>query len=255
VSRVRTSAPDSDPEAKWQLTHGVIVHGNQYRAPALRTRLTTYYGEPSGIGRAIRALRAERHGASLRIGVLGLGVGTLSAYGRPGDTVRIYELNPDVVRVARSSFSYLSDSRAAVELALGDARLVMEQEPPRNLDVLAVDAFSSDAIPVHLITREAAAVWARHVSPQGVIAYHISNRYLDLKPVVADLAQSLGRHAVIVDDDSEGAMPWLYTSTWVLITANEALIDSLSHAGQTLSPTAGFRPWTDDYYNLLSVLN
>jgi hypothetical protein len=253
--RVRTSGTDSEQDAKLQLTHGVIVHGTQYRAPALRSRSTTYYGEPSGIGRAIRGLRALRHGAPVRLGLLGLGVGTLSTYGRAGDTVRIYELNPDVVRVARTHFSFLADSRATVELALGDARLVMEREPPQRFDVLAVDAFSSDAIPVHLITREAAAVWARHVPPAGVIAYHISNRYLDLKPVVADLAQSIGRRAVIVDDDSESAMPWLYASTWVLITANEALIKTLSQKGQMLSPTTGFRPWTDDYYNLLSVLN
>lgn len=253
--RVRTSAPESAAEAKMQLTHGVIVHGTQYSAPALRSRLTTYYGEPSGIGRAIRGLRAQRRGAPLRMGLLGLGVGTLSAYGRSGDTVRVYELNPEVVRVARTNFTFLGDSRAAVEVALGDARLVMEREPPQQFDVLAVDAFSSDAIPVHLITREAAAVWARHVPPQGVIAYHISNRYLDLKPVVADLAQSLGRTAVIVDDDSEDTMPWLYTSTWVLITSNTVLIDTLKRAGKLLPPTAGFRPWTDDYYNLLSVLN
>jgi spermidine synthase len=190
-----------------------------------------------------------------RVGLIGLGVGTLATYGRSGDTYRIYELNPEVLDVARRRFSYLGDSRARIETPLGDARLVLEREPPQRLDVLAVDAFSSDSIPVHLITREAARLYQRHVAPGGVIAFHISNRYLALAGVVRQLADDIGWQAVRVIDDP-GEKSFLYRSDWVLVTANAALVERLKQAGagEDVEPPTGVRPWTDDYNNLFQVL-
>ena len=255
--RVQATAPDSDPDAKWRLSHGVIIHGNQFRAPELRRTLTTYYGEQSGIGLSILGLRELAGPAwhAQRIGLIGLGVGTLSAYGREGDVYRIYELNPEVVDFAFQHFSFLSGSRARIEIAQGDARLALEREQARRFDVLAVDAFSSDSIPVHLVTHQAILAFAHHVSPQGVIAYHISNRYLNLQPVVADLAHSIGREAILVQHEPAADQPWLYRTDWVIITANTALADRLvSEGGARMPVVQGFRGWTDDYNNLFSIL-
>lgn len=255
--RVQATAPDSDPDAKWLLSHGVITHGSQFRAPELRRKLTTYYGEQSGIGLSILGLRelAAPARSPQRIGLIGLGVGTLCAYGREGDIYRVYELNPEVIDFARQHFSFLSGSRATIEIAQGDARLALEREQTQRFDVLAVDAFSSDSIPVHLITHQAILAYARHVSPQGVIAFHITNQYLNLQPVVADLAHSIGREAILVTNDPASDQPWLYPTDWVIITANTALADRLvSRGGVRVPAVQGFRGWTDDYNNLFSVL-
>lgn len=258
--RVQATAPDSDPDAKWRLSHGVITHGNQFRAPQFRRTLTTYYGEQSGIGQSIIGLRASGKSAMntprpQRVGLIGLGVGTLSAYGREGDVYRVYELNPEVIDFALQHFTFLSGSRARIEVSQGDARLALEREPAQRFDVLAVDAFSSDSIPVHLITHQAILAFARHVAPQGVIAYHISNRYLNLQPVVADLAQSIGRQAILVENEPGDRQPWLYRTDWIVITGNSELADRLvKQGGQRMSATPGFRGWTDDYNNLFSIL-
>lgn len=254
--RVKATAPDSDPTARWRLMHGVIVHGEQFRAPQHRALPTTYYGETSGVGRAIMGLRAvSPKDTPQRIGLVGLGVGTLATYGRPGDVYRIYELNPDVLTLARRSFTYLADSHARIDTPLGDARLVMEREPDQRYDVLAVDAFSSDSIPVHLLTREAARLYRRHLAPGGVIAIHISNRYLDLRGVVRQLADNLGVTAVRIVDVPPDDNP-LYRSDWVLLTDNRALLDALAAAriGEPVVAPAGLRPWTDDFNNLFAVL-
>ncbi|MEI8302538.1 MAG: fused MFS/spermidine synthase [Burkholderiales bacterium] len=253
--RVKATAPDSDPNAVWRLLHGVITHGEQYRDPARRTMTTTYYGESSGVGRSILALRAAEPNRGQRVGLIGLGVGTLAAYGRAGDEYRIYELNPLVLDWARTHFSYLPDSKAKIETPLGDARLVLEKEAPQGLDLLAVDAFSSDSIPVHLLTREAAQVYRRHVRDDGAIAIHISNRYLDLKGVVRQMADALGWKAMLVLDDPPESSH-LYRTDWVVITGNERLIRTLREQAnaQELPAPAGRRPWTDDYNNLFEVL-
>jgi spermidine synthase len=172
-----------------RLLHGVILHGEQYTIHADRLEPGTYYARTSGVGRAIAAKQAA---GPVRIGVVGLGVGTLSAYGRAGDAIRFYELDPDVLKLARSHFGYLNASPATLEFALGDARLSLERElaqgKPQKFDVLAIDAFSSDSIPVHLITREAIRLYMQHLAPAGVLAIHISNRFLDLKPVSVETA-------------------------------------------------------------------
>ena len=253
--RVQATGADGQANASWRLMHGVIIHGEQYRAETRRREATTYYAPTSGIGRAITTLREATPGQAQRVGLIGLGVGTLATYGRAGDHYRIYELNPAVLDLARRRFSYLSDSAAEIVTPLGDARLVLEGEAPQRLDVLAVDAFSSDSIPVHLITREAMAAYRRHVHDGGAIVFHISNRYLELSGVVRQLADSIGWTALrVVDEPAKGSDD--YHSDWVVVTRNPALIESLRQdAGAKEAPAdPRLKPWTDDYNNLFQVL-
>jgi SAM-dependent methyltransferase len=234
------------------LTHGTITHGKQFRDPSRRDWPTTYYGETSGVGRAIEVFRAA---GPVRIGVIGLGTGTLAAYGRPGDAIRLYEINPQVIELALRQFTYLTDSKAQIEIVLGDARLSLEREPAQRFDVLAVDAFSSDSIPVHLLTAEAFAVYFRHLQPGGILAVHISNRYLDLKPVLKEAATRFGKAAQLVDDDSD-AERGTYGTTWVLFAdAPEVFAQApLKGAGEPLEADRTIRVWTDDYSDLYRIL-
>jgi SAM-dependent methyltransferase len=270
--RIRATAEDTKENAKWRLLHGVITHGEQYRAERFKNLVTTYYGDQSGIGRAILGLR-EAHGPAnpQKVGLIGLGVGTLAAYGRKGDEYRVYELNPQVLDFAQNKFSFLKDSAAKITSALGDARLVLEREADQRFDVLAIDAFSSDSIPVHLITREAIKLYARHVKPEGVIAFHISNRYLDLQPVVAQLGADIGYSALRWLDDP-GDESYLYRSDWILVTKSEAFMawldkqaaadaltakpdkDKALHRPDRLKPKPSLEPWTDDRNNLFQIL-
>jgi spermidine synthase len=236
-----------------RLVHGVIMHGEQDMVEERRRKATTYYEETSGVGAAIAAKSAQ---GPVRVGVIGLGIGTLAVYGRKGDTYSFYDINPQVIAVAMRDFTFLSDSAAKTEIALGDARLTLEREPPRGFDVLAVDAFSSDAIPVHLITREALGVYLRHVKPDGIVAFHVSNRFLDLIPVVARLAREHGAHVVLVADkfkDNEDKT----TSDWVLVSRSKAALETeaIKEAGaQPPEEQVGWRTWTDDYSNLVQIL-
>jgi len=237
-----------------RLVHGTIMHGEQYLDPARRKKLTTYYGEPAGIGAAIHS----RQPAPVRVGVIGLGTGTIAAYGRAGDVYRFYDIDARVMQIAKSEFFYLSDSAATIELALGDARLVLEREAPQRFDVLAVDAFSSDAIPVHLITREALAVFLKHVKDDGIVAFHVSNRFLDLIPVVARVAKENRAYSVLVkddpeDDDHNGRS----RSDWVLVSRDFAALtrEAIADAGATgIEDRFEWRTWTDDYSNLIQIL-
>jgi len=240
------------PDAMRMLSHGTIVHGKQFLQPDRRDWPTTYYGMQSGVGLAILEARSR---GRVRVGVVGLGSGTLAAYGRAGDVFRFYDINPKVVEIARSEFSFLGDSPAQVEVALGDARLSLEREAGQNLDVLALDAFSSDAIPVHLLTSEAIQVYLRHLKPGGVLAVHISNRYLDLAPVVQQAARRLGlevRQVVNDDDDDAG----VYTSDWMLLSASPAPFEHepLKSAAQKIEAEPRVRLWTDDYSDLVHIL-
>jgi hypothetical protein len=249
-----TGAADGDvsPGASRRLLHGVILHGEQYTAPEARGVGTTYYGPGSGVGRTIEA---SRSGAPMRVGVIGLGVGTLATYGREGDVYRLYELNPVVLDVANRHFTYLKDSRAKLEPALGDARLVLEREAPQRFDVIAVDAFSSDSIPVHLLTREALAVYRRHLAERGTVVFHITNRYLDLSGVVAQLAAEAGMHAVrFYDEPPQEAVQ--YRSDWIAVTPDAEFAKVLWAAGGEPMDASGRTrpPWTDDHHNLFEVL-
>ncbi len=254
VMRVKEYGVPGETSHVRRLLHGVIMHGEQYLHPEYRGMVTTYYQHGSGIGAALLARRERPEG--LHVGVIGLGTGTLAAYGRKGDRYRFYEINPRVVDLAMQAFTYLEDSEAELELVLGDARLSLEREPPQDFDMLAVDAFSSDAIPVHLITREALGLYLRHMKPDGIVAFHVSNRFLELVPVVARLAAENQAHAVVVfetggEDDSRTQ------SDWVLVSRDARALQAkeIEEAGaEAAEDRASLRTWTDDYSNLVQIL-
>lgn len=252
--RVKETAPG--PLQQRQLLHGVILHGDQFTAASMRRLPMTYYGPGSGIALALRELRPDK--SPLAVAMIGLGTGTLTAWGNRGDRYRIYELNPAVVDVARRDFTYLSDSRAALTLVLGDARLSMERELAQGsamrFDVIAVDAFSSDSIPVHLMTREALRVYLRYLKPDGIVAFHVSNRFLDLVPVVSQLARDAGLSAIKVIDEPK-AVEYL-PSDWVLVTRNGDFVhrESVLRAPRKVEDARAIPLWTDQFNNLFKIL-
>jgi hypothetical protein len=254
VVRVKEYGAPGDSYYLRRLVHGVIMHGEQYMEGERRHEPTTYYLPSSGIGLAIAAAQAR---GPVKVGVIGLGTGTLAAYGREGDAFRFYDINPKVEEIARRLFFYLSDSKARVDVVLGDARLNLEREPDQGFDVLAVDAFSSDAIPVHLITREALALYQRHMNARGVIAFHVSNRFLDLPPVVGRLAREQGLAVTLVSDEGKDADDDRTKTDWVLIARDPAALQAKPIRDAAPAPPAehpGWRTWTDDYSNLVQIL-
>ncbi len=239
------------------LQHGRITHGFQLTDPDQRRRITSYYGEGSGVALAIRNFpRMEK-----RIGVVGLGTGTTAAFGNNGDYIRIYEINSEVKRIATSHFTFVKDTIAIggkVDIIMGDARLSMEREEPQRFDVLALDAFSSDAIPVHLLTKEAVAIYGRHLAPDGVLAVHISNRYLDLEPVVENLAKEFGYQRLSISDGEGEKDWWIYSSTWVLLSKNKDLMTLIASRSETADKEHSKKSvplWTDDYASLLPIMS
>ncbi len=200
------------------LIHGVIAHGTQLLDPKFRHEPTSYYARTGGLGLAIRGM----HEGPRKIGVIGLGAGTTAAYGRAGDEMRFYELDPLVIRVARNEFTFLSDSPAKVETIAGDGRLTLERESGQRFDLLALDAFSGDAIPVHLLSREAFELYFERLAPKGILAVHVSNSFLDLAPVVGRAAQALGKVARVIEV-SEDKSQNRAQSVWVLLREAEEL--------------------------------
>lgn len=251
VLRVQESGT-SDESRHRSLVSGTILHGLQYQAPQFRRRATSYYTATSGIGRLLDTLHPRME--PLRVGVIGLGAGTLAVYGTPGDVYRFYDINPAVIAIAKRDFTYLADSEARIETPLGDARLSLEREPSGDLDLLVVDAFSSDAIPVHLITSEALALYAKHLRPGGAVAFHVTNRFLDLVPVVAAIAAANHMHAVWIRDEGEDALA--NRSDWVLVSSNRKLLESprIADASTPIEAHPEWRVWTDDFNNLFQVL-
>ena len=248
--RVNDTPKTAEQDAIRSLTHGTINHGDEFLDPVRRHQPTTYYGLQSGIGRAIRELETD---GPLKVGVIGLGTGTIAAYSRPFDTYRYYEINPLVLQIAHKYFYYLDDSKAKLDVVLGDARLSLEREPPQNFDVLAVDAFSSDSIPVHLLTREAFALYWKHMKPDGILAIHVSNRYLDLGPVVEQEAKALGKPDLMIASEETEAED-TSTADWVLVTTRPSAIDHLRPFAEKIANKPGLRMWTDDYSNLWQIL-
>jgi hypothetical protein len=244
-----------DPESHYYLLqHGRITHGLQFTDPERASMPVSYYGPDSGIALGVDALPPGPR----RIGVVGLGTGTLAAFGRAGDSLRFYEINPQVEDVADSWFTYLSKSAGDVEVIRGDARLSLEREPPQNFDLLVLDAFSSDAIPVHLLTKEAFEVYERHLKTNGIIAVHISNHYLDLEPVVRNLARHFGYQLALIDYEENDEEWWFYGSTWALLSRNERVINSpaiRSAASSVTTNTVSIPLWTDDFASLFQILN
>ena len=267
VLRVEYESSDEDDEEyiapKRSLTHGQIKHGFQFVDDFWKTQPTTYYGRESGIGVAIELCR-KRLGDSgerpLRVGVVGLGTGTIAAYGEKGDTFRFYDINPDVAALSGKFFTYLQDTPAKTEVVIGDARIVMEREiaagQNQNFDVLAIDAFSSDAIPVHLLTSECGDIYRQQIRPGGILAIHISNRFLDLNPVSRGLAEHIGWNAFRIDNSAD-TLTGVFSSTWILLTSDE----SLSHNADFLKTVDPWDDderilhWTDDYSGLWQVLS
>ena len=253
VLRVKEYGERGDEGHLRRLVHGTIMHGEQYMHDDRRRMLTTYYQETSGIGLAI----ASKQSHAIRVGVIGLGTGTIAAYGRAGDVYRYYEIDPHVLEIARRDFTFLGDSPAKIEVALGDARLSLERESAQNFDVLAVDAFSSDAIPVHLITREALGIFLRHVKPDGIVAFHVSNRFLELIPVVARIAKEQGAHAVLVRDDPDEDDSLRSRTDWVLVSRDPKALQAkeiTQGGGVPAEDRPEWRTWTDDYSNLVQIL-
>jgi hypothetical protein len=235
------------------LQHGRITHGLQFVDPVQATWPISYYGPDSGIGLGVGALPAGPR----RIGVVGLGTGTMAAFGRAGDYLRFYEINPQVQAVANSWFSYLPKCLGKVDVAPGDARLSLERESPQHFDLLVLDAFSSDAIPVHLLTKEAFEVYGRHLNPNGIIAVHISNHYLDLEPVVVNLARHFGYKLASIDYEETDEEWWLYGSTWVLLSHSDQIINrpEIRNAASTVHTNSIRVPlWTDDFASLFQIL-
>jgi hypothetical protein len=243
-----------DPSSHYfLLQHGRITHGLQFVDPAQAMSPVSYYGPESGIGLGVAALPSGPR----RIGVVGLGTGTMAAFGRAGDYVRFYEINPQVQAVATSWFSYLPKCPGKVEVARGDARLSLEREPPQNLDLLVLDAFSGDAIPVHLLTKEAFDVYQRHLNTNAVVAVHISNHYLDLEPVVVNLAREFGYKLASIDYEESDDTWWLYSSTWVLLSRSEQIINSPAiRSAASIVKTNNIKVplWTDDFASLFQIL-
>jgi hypothetical protein len=251
--RVEDAKGDEDEFLHRKLLHGVINHGEQILDAKYRREPISYFCHGTGIA---QAMLAGMPGVPRRIGILGLGCGTLAAYGRPGDTIRIYEINPLVLDIARSEFTYLGDTPAHVETVLGDGRLSLEREASQQFDVLVMDAFSGDSVPVHLITREAFQTYLRHLKPGGILAVNISNKHLDLRPVMERGAAAVGRIALYYSYDAYEEDTFCKSADWVLIAEPgvRQAQPKLYAAGQVLKPYPGFRPWTDDFSNMFRIL-
>lgn len=248
----------SDPEQHYfLLMHGATLHGLQFTADDKAMVPTTYYGLSSGLGRAMENLPVPP--GRRRIGIVGLGTGTTAAYAQAGDYVRFYDINPAVVKLARTRFTYLRRCPAKIDIVLGDARLSMEHElaagAPQRFDILVLDAFSSDAIPIHLLTKEAFAIYLRELKPAGVLAVHTSNRYLNLRPVVERLAAEDGLRVAFIDDAGDDKN--VYATTWMLVTRNQPFLDQpeINAVAQwPVDPPETQPLWTDDHAGIFQVL-
>jgi hypothetical protein len=253
---IRTRDYD-DPAPYRTMYHGGIKHGGQLLGEANRRAASSYFGPTSGYGRLFASMPDN---GPRKIGVIGLGAGALAVYGREGDTMVFYELDPQVVDVAWEEFTFLSDMPGPVEVVVGDGRLALEREQPRGYDVLAIDAFSGDSIPMHLITREAMTAYVKHLKPDGAIVFQATNRYIDILPVVERLAAEQGMTAVWVEDipvvDENGPSYWLATTDQIIVTRNQALLEAgpIKSVAMAIPEQPDFPVFTDDYTNLFRIL-
>jgi len=244
----------------YELLHGRITHGLQFAEPERAAMITSYFGPNTGLGLTLRNFPRQ---SNQRIGLLGLGVGTIAAYGKPGDYMRIYEINPAVKEIAEAPFSYVALSKAKIDVVMGDGRLSMENEAPQDFDFIIMDAFSSDAVPVHLLTKEAFEIYQRHLKPDGVILVNISNRYLDLRPVVENAANLFGLESLHIENEPDGYEEeeggwWLYGSTWMVLSKNREFMSrpALTDLASPPMATPNRIPlWTDDYASMFKILH
>ncbi len=237
----------------YRMFHGEVVHGLQFQASTKRSIPTTYYGEKSGIGRILKNIRGE---TPLRVGGIGLGVGTIAMYGKDGDIFRFYEINPAVVTLAQKHFTFLSDSPAKISHIIGDGRHALAREAPQNFDVLLLDAFSGDSVPIHLLTKEALGEYLRHLRENGVLIFHITNFYLDLVPVIVAAADEYSLISFYVDAPGETLLGQVQSSYLVISRKDSAqrIHKILSDAPRVTLRPESKRLWTDDFSNLLSVI-
>jgi hypothetical protein len=236
-----------------ELVHGRVAHGVQFLQTSRAQIPTLYYTTSSGVGRALQMFSGEKR----RIGVVGLGAGTLAAYLRPGDQMRFYEINPEVQNIAEKSFTFLKSCAGHVEVVLGDARLSLENEPSQDFDLLALDAFNGDAIPIHLLTREAFAVYQWHIKTNGVIAVHVSNLSLNLEPVMANLAREFGYGAEVVEQPAGNEMAGVLPSTWILLSRDPNFIKAIALTDSARAPASPSRNaplWTDDFNGVFALM-
>jgi spermidine synthase len=261
IYQVNTATSDAGQPMETRLTHGTTLHGVQNLMPGTETVPTSYYARRSAVGEAM-ANAPQLFGPAARVGVVGLGSGTLSCYKQPGQSWSIFEIDPAMVKIAQTRFSFLSKCAPDARIILGDARLRLAEEPANSIDILAVDAFSSDAVPMHLLTREALAVYGQAVQRDGIVLFHISNRYLDLKPVIADLAASGGWRAALLDylPTREERVMNATNSVWIALSRNPATIDKLIALSAKdaqwapVAPREGFSGWSDDYASIIPIL-
>ena len=252
---VRTRDSDVGGEPFRNLIHGAIAHGGQLLREDLRMAPSSYFGPTSGYGRVFASLPPGPR----KVGVLGLGAGALAAYAKPGDDWVFYEISPAVVQAALQEFTFLPKFPGRHEVVVGDGRLALEREAPRQYDVLAMDAFAGDSIPTHLITREAMAAYLKHLKPDGVLVFQATNRFVNLMPVLHNLAQAFGMQAVLISDSpptATGADYWLSSTDQVIVTRNAALLQSpaIREVAQPLQADPGLPVFTDDYVNLVRIL-
>lgn len=232
------------------LIDGVIIHGEQYLEEPWRSRPVTYYGVNSGVG---RVMDVKREGPR-KVAVIGLGAGTMAAFGKEGDHYRFYEINPQMVWVAENEFSYLRDSKAAISHALGDARLSLEREDSHNFDVMVIDAFSSDSVPMHLMSAEAMEVFLKHLAPDGVIVFNVTNRYLNLTPPIQRIAREYGLISIYISDEPTDRIH--YDSEFVLVSRDPAVMSNprIASGATMVEDIPNLGVWTDNYNNLFRIL-
>jgi spermidine synthase len=255
VVRTRDRA---DPAPYRSMFHGGIVHGGQLLGAEFRNRPSDYFGPSSGYGRLFEALNEVRP-QPRRVGIIGLGAGVLAAYARKGDEFTFYEISPRVVDIANDEFTFLRDSAAKIQVVLGDGRLSLERSAPQAYDILGIDAFAGDSIPMHLVTREAMALYVRHVTPNGVIVFQATNRYIDLMPIVKRLANEFQMDAVLVSDNpgfKTGAEYWLSPTDQILVSRDKALLrtGSLRYVATAIEDRADLPTFTDAHHNMFRVL-
>ncbi|MGC1379137.1 MAG: hypothetical protein WA821_23105 [Anaerolineales bacterium] len=260
VVRVKESNADDPAWRRYDMVSGTAVHGMQFTAPDKRREPTAYFARSSGVGLAI--VNHPKYGHGMRVGVLGLGIGTLAAYGQPGDVYRMYEINPIMVDLAQGQggyFSFLADTPAKVTTVLGDARISLERElagsGSNQFDLLAMDAFGGDSVLVHLLTKEAFAIYLNHLAPDGILAVSVSSRHINLLPVLWQVAKYYNLKMVFIPTESDGQM--VFTSNWVLLARDPTLLEVPAIARHVIPMTnyISMVPlWTDDFSNLFQIL-
>jgi SAM-dependent methyltransferase len=253
---VRT-ADHQSPVPYRSMYHGGIMHGGQLLGDSFRNTPADYFGPGSGYGRVFTSLHEMKPKKPLQVGIIGLGAGVVAAWMKPGDALVFYEISPRVIDIAQREFTFLHDTSAKAEVVLGDGRLSLEREPPRGYDVLGIDAFSGDSIPMHLVTREAMAIYVKHLKPDGVIVFQATNRFIDLLPVVKRLAAEFGMEAVNVSDNPEGTdgpQYWYSATDQVIVTRNRKLLERMDDFTDEIDERPELPTFTDSHHNLLRIL-